>query len=428
MKKFLVAMVSAAMIFVACGDDSSSSGPNDELGIESSSSVEQGKSSSPVIPGNNPESSNSSAKSSSSGIQNNSSSSEKAKSSSSKDEKETKVSSNSVKSSSSSSVVNSSSSSNAKSSSSSAKSSSSFVDPISSSNLQGDKLSSSSSEKQFVSSSSFVEVPPTSSETESSSSSSEDKVNCSALLEGETGWNWNVPKECRFNPDIDYGTMTDERDGKVYRTVKIGDQVWMAENLNYADSAEIPSLKRKSWCYNGEPKNCDVAGRLYTWAAAIDSVSLADDADNPRICGYGKECDFTSTRSATFVQGVCPGGWHLPSKKEWNALFTVVGGDSTAGKLLKSQTGWYNRGNGTDAFGFSALPAGGRNGDGEGYNEGDYAYFWSSTELNSNYAYDVHLGYGGDDAGLLYNIKNNGFSVRCLKDKTPEPSAKSTSK
>ena len=428
MKKFLVAMVSAAMIFVACGDDSSSSGPNDELGIESSSSVEQGKSSSPVIPGNNPESSNSSAKSSSSGIQNNSSSSEKAKSSSSKDEKETKVSSNSVKSSSSSSVVNSSSSSNAKSSSSSAKSSSSFVDPISSSNLQGDKLSSSSSEKQSVSSSISVEEPPTSSEIESSSSSGEDKVNCSALLEGETGWNWNVPKECRFNPNIDYGTMTDERDGKVYRTVKIGVQVWMAENLNYADSAETPSLKRKSWCYNGEPKNCDVAGRLYTWAAAIDSVSLADDADNPRICGYGKECDFTSTRSATFVQGVCPGGWHLPSKKEWNALFTVVGGDSTAGKLLKSQTGWYNRGNGTDAFGFSALPAGGRNGDGEGYNEGDYAYFWSSTELNSNYAYDVHLGYGGDDAGLLYNIKNNGFSVRCLKDKTPEPSAKSTSK
>lgn len=437
MKKFLVAMVSAAMIFVACGDDSSSSGPNDELGIESSSSVEQGKSSSPVIPGNNPESSNSSAKSSSSGIQNNSSSSEKAKSSSSKDEKETKVSSNSVKSSSSSSVVNSSSSSNAKSSSSSAKSSSSFVDTISSSNLQGDKLSSSSSEKQFVSSSSSADVQSSSSEIMSnssssegdvSSSSSEDKVNCSALLEGETGWSWNVPKECRFNPDIDYGTMTDERDGKVYRTVKIGDQVWMAENLNYADSAETPSLKRKSWCYNGEPKNCDVAGRLYTWAAAIDSVSLADDADNPQDCGYGKECGVASTRSATLVQGVCPTGWHLPSRAEWNSLFTAVGDESTAGKVLKSQTGWYNRGNGTDAFGFSALPAGGRNGDGEGYNEGDYAYFWSSTELNSSYAYRMYLDYGSVSATLSFKNKDDGFSVRCLKDKTPEPSAKSTSK
>ena len=410
MKKFLVAMVSAAMIFFGCGDDSSSSGPNDESISEESSSSSSSSSVKPL---------------SSSWGEAIGSSSSSAKSSSSKDEKETKVSSNSVKSSSSSSVVNSSSSSNAKSSSSSAKSSSSFVDTISSSNLQGDKLSSSSSEKQFVSSSSSADVQSSSSEIMSnssssegdvSSSSSEDKVNCSALLEGETGWSWNVPKECRFNPDIDYGTMTDERDGKVYRTVKIGDQVWMAENLNYADSAETPSLKRKSWCYNGEPKNCDVAGRLYTWAAAIDSVSLADDADNPRICGYGKECDFTSTRSATFVQGVCPGGWHLPSKKEWNALFTVVGGDSTAGKLLKSQTGWYNSGNGTDALGFSALPAGGRNGDGEGYNEGDYAYFWSSTELNSNYAYDVHLGYGGDDAGLLYSIKNNGFSVRCVKN------------
>ena len=338
MKKFLVAVVAAAMLFAACGDDSSpSSGLNDELGIESSSSVEQGKSSSSVIPGNDPESSSSSAKSSSS---------------------------------------------NAKSSSSS------------------------------------VDAPPTSSETESSSSSSEDKVNCSALLEEKTGWSWDVPKECRFNPDIDYGTMTDERDGKVYRTVKIGEQTWMAENLNF-DPGQGGSDDAKydwSWCYNNEPKNCEVAGRLYTWAAAIDSVKFANDADNPQDCGYGKECDSTSTRSETLVQGVCPTGWHLPSRAEWNSLFTAVGDESTAGKVLKSQTGWYNNGNGTDAFGFSALPAGGRNGDGEGYNEGDYAYFWSSTELNSSYAYRMYLDYGSDGATLSYSGKNYGFSIRCVKN------------
>ena len=360
MKKFVVAMVVAAMLFTACGDDSSSSGPNGELvSVESSSSSKKLSSSSVIA---------SEAK---------------------------------------------------QSGSSSAKSSSSSVDPISSSSFQGDKLSSSSSKKQLESSSSSVDAPPTSSETESSSSGGEDKVNCSVLLEGKTGWSWDVPKECRFNPDIDYGTMTDERDGKVYRTVKIGDQTWMAENLNYYDSTDL-SVKKKSWCFgkkdNGDSTTCDVAGRLYTWAAAIDSVKLANVVDNPQECGYGKECDSTSTRSVTLIQGVCPDGWHLPSKTEWNALFTAVGGESTAGEVLKSQSGWYNNGNGTDAFGFSALPAGGRNGDGEGYNEGDYAYFWSSTELNSNYAYDVHLGYGGEDAGLLYNIKNNGFSVRCVKN------------
>ncbi len=318
------------------------------------------------------------------------------------------ASSSSVKSSSSSSVILSaseeSSSSLAESSSSVAESSSSVVTPQS------------SSSSTSVSSSS-ADVRSSSSETESSSSSSEDKVNCSALLEDETGWSWNVPKECRFNPDIDYGTMTDSRDGKVYRTVKIGDQVWMAENLNF-DPGQGGSGENKydwSWCYGDEPKNCDVAGRLYTWAAAIDSVKLATDADNPQNCGYGKECDLAS-RPATLVQGICDKGWHLPSRAEWNSLFTAVGDESTAGKVLKSQTGWYNRGNGTDAFGFSALPAGGRNGDEDYYNEGDYAYFWSSTELNSSYAYRMYLDYGSVSATLSFFYKDYGFSVRCVKN------------
>ena len=223
------------------------------------------------------------------------------------------MSSNSVKSSSSSFVILSVSE----------ESSSSSVDPISSSSLQGDKLSSSSSEKQSVSSCSSVEEPPTSSETESSSSSGEDKVNCSALLEGETGWNWNVPKECRFNPDIDYGSMTDSRDGKVYRTVTIGKQTWMAENLNYYDSTDL-SVKKKSWCFgkkdNGDSTTCDVAGRLYSWAAAIDSVALYDGGKGVD-CGYRKACKLPEK-----VQGICPLGWHLPTKDEWETLFTEVGG------------------------------------------------------------------------------------------------------
>ena len=209
--------------------------------------------------------------------------------------------------------------------------------------------------------------------------------------------------------------MTDERDGNVYRTVKIGDQVWMAENLNYADSSKTPSLLKRSWCYKNVAKNCDVAGRLYTWAAAVDSVKTG--------CGYRSTCDLasanstgSSTGSATLVQGICPTGWHLPSQTEWMALFTAVGGQSTAGKVLKSQSGWNNNGNGTDAFGFSALPAGDRASDGYFYDIGARTYFWSSSEVNSSDASIVLLYHNYKNAYLYNYGKNLVMSVRCVKD------------
>ena len=350
----------------------------------SSSSEKTGKSSGSVN-----EVSSSSVKSSSSSVPKNSSSSEKAKSSSSKDETETKTSSSSVKSESSSSVEKPQSSSSEK-----------------------EEFSSSSE-----SSSSSVEVPPTSSETESSSSNGEDKINCSALLEGKTGWSWDVPKECRFNPDIDYGSMTDERDGKVYKTVKIGDQTWMAENLNYADSVKTASLKGRSWCFNEVAANCNVAGRLYRWAAAIDSMKLANDVDNPQNCGDGVICTLPAR-----VQGICPTGWHLPSQAEWNVLITAVGGQSTSGKVLKSQSGWNSDGNGgdgngTDAFGFSALPAGFRtSGDVRYTSDGGNVNFWCSTEGDSSAAYRMYMARNSKQATLGSRYKDYGFSVRCLKD------------
>ena len=226
------------------------------------------------------------------------------------------------------------------------------------------------------------------------------------------GWSWDVPKEARLNPEITYGTMADSRDGKKYKTVTIGDQIWMAENLNYADSAKTPSLKGKSWCFNDDSLKCNVTGRLYAWAAAIDSVRLASDADDPQDCGYGKTCTLPAK-----VRGICPTGWHLPSYNEWNALFTAVGGQSTAGKVLKSQTGWFSNENGTDAFGFSALPAGYRENNGHFDNVIDYgkAFFWSADALDDDSAGLMHL-YFREDAGLSESSKNYGFSVRCLKD------------
>ncbi len=284
------------------------------------------------------------------------------------------------------------------------------------------KLSSSS--KKTVSSSSGEKAKSSSSvilsgdSHEESSSSSSVELNCSALLKGETGWDWNVPKECRFNPEIDYGSMTDSRDGKTYKTVKIGDQVWMAENLNYADSVKTPSLLERSLCYDNNQESCAVAGRLYTWAAAIDSVKLATDADNPQDCGYGKTCTLPAT-----VQGICPDGWHLPTNTEWETLFTEVGGSSTAGKILMSQTGWCNN-NGMDGVGFSALPAGSNSryadpyyiGDANFIGDGVNAAFWSATEDNSNSAYFMGMCYANEYAYLYYFHKNDGYSVRCLKD------------
>lgn len=232
-------------------------------------------------------------------------------------------------------------------------------------------------------------------------------------------WSWDVPKEARLNPKITYGTMTDSRDNKKYKTVSIGTQTWMAENLNYADSTKTPSLKGKSWCFNNEAKNCDVAGRLYTWAAAIDSVKLASDAENPLDCGYGKTCGLSGK-----VQGICDNGWHLPSQSEWYTLFTAVGGQPMAGTKLKSQSGWYsdeynieytNGGNGDDAFGFSALPVGGAAYSDFG-SDGRYTSFWSSTENNDYDVSRMALGDWTGSAMVEEALKFSGISVRCLKD------------
>ncbi|WP_295036710.1 fibrobacter succinogenes major paralogous domain-containing protein [uncultured Fibrobacter sp.] len=206
----------------------------------------------------------------------------------------------------------------------------------------------------------------------------------------------------------EYGTLTDERDGKTYKTVVIGTQTWMAENLNYSDSTNYPSMKGRNWCYENKLDSCSKYGRLYTWSAAMDSAGTF--SSRGKGCGYGKICSPTYP-----VRGICPSGWHLSTKAEFEALFTNVGGKSTAAKMLKSTSGWKSNGNGEDAFGFSALPAGyyDRN-----YfdNDGNDAYFWSSTEYDSNYAYGMNLYYSNPNAFLYGNYKNYGFSVRCVKD------------
>ena len=281
-----------------------------------------------------------------------------------------------------------------------------------------EEIQSSSSSTKVESSSSVILSGDSHEESSSSSSSSLKSVSSSSKQlssssseKNDDGWSWDVPKENRLNPEIAYDSMTDSRDGQIYKTVKIGDQIWMAENLNYADSVKTPSLMGKNWCYANKAENCAVTGRLYTWTAAIDSVKLATDADNPQDCGSGKTCTLPAK-----VQGICPDGWHLPEKKEWETLLTKVGGEATALKVLKSQTGWFRQGNGSDDVGFSALPAGDRINNGNFFDIGKLAGFWSASETDYNYAKALDLGYCSNYAALGYYNKSFGFSVRCLKN------------
>ncbi|WP_297701171.1 fibrobacter succinogenes major paralogous domain-containing protein [uncultured Fibrobacter sp.] len=228
-------------------------------------------------------------------------------------------------------------------------------------------------------------------------------------------WNWDVPKEAYFNPDITYGSMTDERDGKVYRTVQIGDQIWMAENLNYADSVKTPSLLERSWCYDNKTENCDVAGRLYTWAAAIDYVALCDN-------GNGVNCgDGVPTKK---VRGICPSGWHLPryagDDDEFYILY-IAAGEKTAGKALKSQIGWEYYSNeyiGTDTFGFSGIPAGYRTSSGNFTAAGHFAYFHTTAGSTDglSFTHPEYLYYGSDGMGMERLNTSAAYSVRCIKD------------
>ena len=217
---------------------------------------------------------------------------------------------------------------------------------------------------------------------------------------------------------IEDDSLYDDRDGQTYKTVVIGSQTWMAENLNY-DPGQGGSGEDKydwSWCYGNDEKKCTKYGRLYTWAAAIDSVKLASDDLH---CGYNKGCGFGSI----LLQGICPTGWHLPSQDEWNELITAVDGELLS---LKFQSGWYDNaagypdywygvGIGDDAVGFSALPAGYRNYGGGYYRDGEKAMFWSSTESSVYYAYSMSLP-ASYKYVYDYDDKRFGYSVRCLRD------------
>jgi uncharacterized protein (TIGR02145 family) len=186
----------------------------------------------------------------------------------------------------------------------------------------------------------------------------------------------------------------------------------MAKNLNYADSAAMPNLKGNSWCYDNSADSCAKYGRLYSWTAAMNIASSYQSVPAAAVISAPQ-------------QGVCPAGWHIPTDAEWTTLEDAVGGEDVAGTALKSTSGWYDDGDGTDAYGFSAFPAGDRYNGGDFGSVGSRAYFWSATEHGTDraphrylsYSYDIeHTYYHTENMYTNNSFKSDAFSVRCLKD------------
>ena len=185
------------------------------------------------------------------------------------------------------------------------------------------------------------------------------------------------------------------------KKVQIGSQVWMTENLNvdrFRNGELIPEAKtseewiragenkQAAWCYyNNDPSNAEKYGKLYNWYAVID----------PR--------------------GLAPQGWHVPSDAEWSILTDYLG-YGVAAKKLKSKFGWMEEGNGSNESGFSGLPGGYRSYDGTFRSIGKYGYWWSSTENVTDNAWYRYLSYNLGNVYRLYDGRQYGFSVRCLRD------------
>jgi len=177
--------------------------------------------------------------------------------------------------------------------------------------------------------------------------------------------------------------FTDPRDNKTYKTTKIGSQVWMAENLNYNASG--------SKCYDNKESNCQKYGRLYNW----ETANVA-----------------------------CPNGWHTPSNADWNVLMKYINPDcednswcAGVGVKLKAASGWGNDKNGTDDYGFSALP-GGLSNTGSSFSRiGDVGGWWSSSEENDNIAYSRGMFLvSGEGVSYIKVDKKVFYSVRCVQN------------
>ena len=226
----------------------------------------------------------------------------------------------------------------------------------------------------------------------------------SGAIVGQYNVNTEVDSVIFYKPTIEEttsGTFIDSRDGNEYNWVQIGDQIWMAENLAY-----LPSVNMVA---DGSE---DAAGSYYyVYGYNGTNVAAAKATDN--YATYGVLYNWTAACNS------CPAGWHLPSDAEWTELTDYLGGTSVAGGKLKETgtTHWASPNTGaTNETGFTALPGGYRNFDGNFLDVGYYGLWWSSTERDTNYAYYRFLNYNYVSLIDFSNAKEIGFSVRCVRD------------
>lgn len=233
---------------------------------------------------------------------------------------------------------------------------------------------------------------------------------------------WSSSSSKEILPIIE-GELFDDRDGNIYKTVTIGTQTWMAENLRYRYQQPTEELDSSSFCYNETVEDCDKYGRYYLWSAAMDSAGYF--TNDGLGCGNGVYCEPTYP-----VQGLCPDGWHLPSETEAEILLEYTLSKSDGGHSLKATDGWFIPG--TDEYGFNALASGIWYPGDEAYTQGTYgegwnAEFWTSTEIrvedldSSEEIAKIFTIYISEEditekSEVNIGMKWSGNPIRCLKD------------
>ena len=251
---------------------------------------------------------------------------------------------------------------------------------------------------------------PEADESSSSESSLLSNSSSSAVLdESEVSSSSSASETVVAPSTVIKGTMTDSRDGHTYKTVTIGTQTWMAENLNFETA--------NSFCYNDSLENCAIYGRLYTWGAAMDSAAVW--STDGKDCGYKKNC--STYPPALKMRGICPEGWLLPDEWAWKQLYKAIGRDRyAAADILKSASGWRDDGNGTDVYSFAMLPSGiWVEGADSSYSEfeslGAKAYFWLPSAQSLYVAGLVMVQAQSPRMFTNFVSKNSALAVRCIK-------------
>jgi len=225
-----------------------------------------------------------------------------------------------------------------------------------------------------------------------------------AYAANELGTGYGNELSFRTLLEGDTGTVSDN-EGNIYKTITIGEQTWMAENLRatkyqngdtigttYPSDLSIYSIStpKYQWVFNGDENNVKDYGRLYTWNAALDK------------------------------RNICPVGWHVPSNQEWNVLSDFLGGEYIAGTKLKESgfSHWNYPNYGTNEVGFAALPGGYRQADGKYYYMNSCGFWWSTTRDNIGYPSYRTMYYDNGNLNLfqLTITEKCGLSIRCIKN------------